>query len=352
MKFATIFLVLPIFWAYFVQASSNVRHEFNFGKRADEPTNSTTSASDDTLGLTALIVGMYQSGIIQEFMYNLTSSHENVELIANTTVALLQLDSQASGLLSAFNISINTTEILGSVMESGLIDQLVQGLLLNDTNRQGIAHMIGGVLGDPNYVFIGHLIKGLGEGAALTLDYVVDTITNSESKANTNEDNQSDIRVEMFRKRDDDNSTTTAQPTNSTTSTTDFAGSFELFIGNMVSQLITSDFITSTISQILKAVVDSNVTVPLIMDIAQLPGLGDLFRTTVGAIYRAGLLDNIPFDSYYTYLKEQNIMGEQSEHLFTDPVLGPAIAKIFQQIEAEGNYQRLQDNIYGPRPRN
>ncbi|KAG7661040.1 uncharacterized protein J8A68_005412 [[Candida] subhashii] len=348
MKFTSVFILIPLFWTYVVHATYDVNYQFNFNKRADNETNTTVDATSAPLNLTTMIVQVYESGMIQELLYNFTSSHENNEALANATVAFLQNSEGATSLLSSLNITINTTQILNAVMASGLIQQVADGLLVNDTNRQALGAMVGSLLGSPDFVWVSYLIKGLGEGEQLTLDWIVDVITNSKSKANTNEDNQSDIRIARLRKRAD-NDTTTAS---NTTATSDFEGTFNAFIGNIISQVVNSDLITRTITEVLNAVTQSKIVVPLIMQSLQLPGLGDLLVTMVTTMYRGGIFNNIPLQAYFEMLKEEHILAEQTQALFTHPVYGPAIGKLFKQMEDAGVYQRIQDNMYGPHKRN
>ena len=114
--------------------------------------------------------------------------------LANITVGLLGAVEGGNTSFEGITIDLNVTEILDAVLASGLIQSTATGLLLNNTNNAMLADFVGGILGDPNNVWIGWLLMGLGDGHALTVPYLADLIVNSTSKANTNTTAQSKIK--------------------------------------------------------------------------------------------------------------------------------------------------------------
>ncbi|RCK60513.1 hypothetical protein Cantr_08200 [Candida viswanathii] len=317
--------------------------------------------------LTSLFEAVGSSGLISDIILDITSSDTKMDNLANITVELLGAVENGNQTFEGINIQINTTELLDAVLASGLIQSTATGLLLNNTNNAILADFVGGILGNPNNVWIGWLLMGLGEGHALTVPYLADLIVNTTSKANTNSTNQSNIKGANFKQadniiiekkaagdydeeeeelfgsldgylndvlntRDDDNQ---------------YAGSFNSFVNNIINTVATSSLVQSSINDILIALNNSGIIVPTVMEVIANPNLGTLVLTVVSRLYESGELDNIPIDPYYQFAKQQGYLSDGLQYILTDPTYSPGLAVLFKRMDDAGAYQRLQDNMYG-----
>ncbi|EMG47845.1 hypothetical protein SBY92_005018 [Candida maltosa Xu316] len=318
---------------------------------------------------TSLFQSVGNSNIIPEILTDITSSQDKMDNLANLTYGLIGAVSSGASSFEGININLNYTELLNAVLSSGIIQSTAGGLLLNNANNAKLADFVGGILGSPNNVWIGWLLMGLGNGEDLTVPYLANLIVNSTSKANTNPDNQTqlkNVKVQpqedqvvikdpvndeeednayagslndfvdhLINKRDDDNSTD------------QYAGSLNQFINNVAGAITQSTLVQSSANDILVALNRSDIVVPLVMELLDNPNLGTLVQTIVKKLYNEGVLNDIPLDPYYEFAKKQGYLSDGLQYLLTDPTYAPALATLLKRMDDAGVYQRLQDNMYG-----
>ena len=317
---------------------------------------------------TALFKAFGSSSLIPDIIEDITSSETKMQNLANITTGLVGAIEGGNATFEGINIKLNFTEILNSVLSSGLIQSTATGLLLNNTNNAILADYVGGILGNPDNVWIGWLLMGLGEGHALTVPYLADLIVNSTSKANTNTTEQSQIKGVNFKQEDnvvfdkkevengdkifdslDDylSNVLNARDDNSNNDDNQYAGSFNTFLGNIINTVASSSLVGGSVDDIIIALNNSGIVVPLVMEIIENANLGSLTKIVVGTLYKSGLLDNISINPYYQYAKKQGILSDSLQYILTDPTYSPGLATLFKRMDDSGAYQRLQDNMYG-----
>lgn len=320
---------------------------------------------------TGLFQAVGASGLITDVISDITSSQTRMDNLANITVGLLGAVEGGNTSFEGITIDLNVTEILDAVLASGLIQSTATGLLLNNTNNAMLADFVGGILGDPNNVWIGWLLMGLGDGHALTVPYLADLIVNSTSKANTNTTAQSKIKGVEVKQEDniiferEDSSEENDENldgdffvslndyldnvlnTRDDSDDDQYAGSFNSFVGNIINTVASSSLIQGSVSDIIIALNNSGIVVPLVMEALQNPNLGTLAKTVVGRFYNSGMLDNIALDPYFQYAKKKGYLSDGLQYILTDPTYSPGLATLFKRMDDDGAYQRLQDNMYG-----
>ena len=320
--------------------------------------------------ISSLLQSVEQSGIIPDIVSDITSSQTKMDNLANYTVSLLSTimsgnqssSSSSSSLLSGINIDLNTTEILNAVLSSGLIQSVASGLLLDNANNAKLADLVGGILGSPDNVWIGWLLAGLGNGEDLTIPYIANLVVNTTSKANTNSTNQSKIgnnknqvedviiNKDSTNQEDDEYSGSLNEFLNNIAIKRDdnqYAGSLNQFISNVGNSVAQSSLIQASANDILKALNQSNIIVPTIMQITENQNLGTLVKTLTKRVYESGIINDLPLDTYYEYAKKENILSDSLQYILTDPTYSPGLATLFKRMDDAGAYQRLQDNMYG-----
>lgn len=335
---------------------------FDFGKRADSNSSSFTSATNSAAvdQYVSLFKTIGASGLIPQLLSEIANSSEQVQNLANQVQFFAAGGSNIS--FDGLNVELNFTEILNAVLDSGIIQSTANGLLVNDTNNQFLAQFLGGVLSSPNNVWIGWLLMGLGNGHDLTVPWLADLIVNSTSKANTNSTNQSEINVQQqlpvaqqaqnydvvidfsdnwesnFIKRADDD-------------TNQYSGSLNQFINNAANTILNSQLVSSNANDILVALNQSGIVVPLVIEVLKTPNLNNLVSPIVATLYNNGVFDGLDLESYYEYAKEKNYLSDALQYLLTDEHWSPPLAQLFRRMEDTGSFQYLQDNMYGPHKR-
>ncbi|KAK6457650.1 uncharacterized protein RJT20DRAFT_133105 [Scheffersomyces xylosifermentans] len=267
------------------------------------------------------------SGIITKVLNQIAGSPQAVDNLANLTVTLVE---NGGGVISGVNItSLNITSIVNSVLNSGIVTQVLDGLLLNETNRVQLATVVGHILGSPNNTFIPQLLIELGAGKKLTVPFLADLIQNTKSK--TDEIVMKNAIVFGNVKRDDDQ----------------YAGSANSFFNNLINHVIGSQLVSGSLDDILIGLNQSEITVPLVMEILQDAPVRGMAASLIGKLYSAGLFDNIDLNGPYTKLKKENVLSNVIEVAMTDPTYSPALGLVFKQMEDNGVYQQIQYNLYG-----
>ncbi|CAK9438139.1 uncharacterized protein LODBEIA_P24370 [Lodderomyces beijingensis] len=347
-------------------------HEGDIFKRADA--NSTSGTNSAMVDFYVNILHQVQdSGIIPTVLTEISSNPDQIQTLANWLQSLLQTTGGASiaelsdlfGATSGINIDLYIDDITSAIYQSGVIESTANGLLANQTNNQFLADFVGGILGSPNCVWVGWLIFDLGDGKDLSINRLANLIVNSTSKANTNSSNMSDIKIEpglplpntgynyeveidltgrsrliqeSLHKRADGNNS--------------YPGSMNEFFSNAINSIVNSQLVSTNLNDILAALNQSGIVAPLVVDVLSIPTLSNLTNSLVSVLYNNGAFDGIDLDSYYEFAKQQNYLSDFLQYVLTDNHWAPLLARLFRRVEDRGDYQRLQDNMYGPHKRN
>ncbi|KAG7192767.1 uncharacterized protein KQ657_001550 [Scheffersomyces spartinae] len=325
MRFTTFIPVAVLGLAASAQASAagtefdleeQVSHNIKMVKRAG-------SAIDEST-IESLLLYANKTNLIVDAAEAFLDNSTNVVLLSQVIVNALNGTYNNLILTFAGSGSLNISSILHVVEASGLIQTTSGTLLIKDYNRNRTADMLGQLLVDQ--IWIPKLLKGLGDGHDLTFDYIFKLV--NESKASTTNGNS---KQTVLGKRED---------------TSQYAGSANTFFYNLVSQLTSSELFLASVSDILKALNNTNVAPYIIMDVLNsttiLSGVGQILTN----VYDTGALKNIDLNSYFVEAKKSNMLSDLLQKILTDPVYSPYLGKLFQRMELEGYYRQIQHKMY------
>ncbi|KAI5953717.1 hypothetical protein KGF54_003089 [Candida jiufengensis] len=314
------------------------------------------------------------SELIPDLLESIANDSNQVNNLVGYLNYILNSSSSNNGTLnlSQLNINLNISEIMNDIMNSGIIQSTLDGLLVkNETNNEKLADFVGSILSSPEYCWIGWLLYGLGDGHALTVPWIADLIVNTTSKANTNDTNRSEINVPPLPPlvNTTDNGTNrdiiinhnndiyidlrSKHKKRADNNTDQYQGSFNTFLNNAINTIVNSNLVKSNINDIIIALNNSGIITPLVMEIISKPGLSNLTNPIVKSLYDSGLLNRyVNLNFWFIYAKERHILADFLQYVLTDPYYSPPIARLLRRMESTGTFQYLQDNMYGPHKRN
>lgn len=271
-----------------------------------------------------IIQSVNDSGVIFDVLHEIAGSDEQIDNLANTITTLVQ---NGSTMVDGVNITLNYTNIWNSIKKSGLVESLLNGLLLDPENRLYVARASGGLL--RRDIWISKIIYDLGNGQKLTVKYLADTIRNFKSKAP--ELTKSNSTDPLVYKRDDDK----------------YSGSAQQFFNNLIGAVINSELVGGSLENFLIALNRTGVALSVTLKV-----LGDgqtlsMSRKLVSKLYDNGLFDNIDLDKYYSDLKKGNKLSNAVQVVLTNPTYSPGVAKILQQMENDGVFYVVQHGLHG-----
>lgn len=298
-----------------------------FQKRADD--SSTVSA------LTQVLENVENSGLIMDILEEIAASPTQTDNLANLTVSLLK---NGGGLIGGINITLNYTSLWDTVKLSGIIFSTLDGLMLNVSNRNFLADRIGVML--KRNPWVAELLTQLGAGHALTVSYLHELITTFKSKASNwdemlQQTSMPNSKSVIIGARDDSNSSG------------QYDGSAQEFLSNLINTVANSALADQSIGNLLQAVNDSGIVIPVVLDVLNSTSVLGMFGTIIGKVYDSGVLDGIDLNSYYQLAKKNHFLTNAIQIGLTDPTYSPSLARILQRMEINGVYQQTQWNLHG-----
>lgn len=311
--------------AQLYQELADLTEEHFFEKRDD--------ASVSTL--TQVLSQVQSSGVIMSVLEEIANSPTQIDNLANLTVSLIK---NGGGAIGGLNITLNMTALLKTVEDSGIIFSTLDGLMFNVTNRNFLADRLGVLL--KRNPWVAQLLTELGAGKALTVARIADLVQNFTSKAsNWDEMLQQTESVTsksvVLGARDDSNSSG------------QYAGSAQEFLNNLINTVASSTLASQSIGDILQAVNDSGIVVPIVVDVLNSTSVLRMVGTLIGKIYDSGVFDNFDLNSYYQLARNNGLLTNSIQIALTDPTYSPPLARIFQRMEMNGAYQQTQWNLHG-----
>lgn len=280
--------------------------------------------------LEGLLQTVNNSGVIIDVLHEIADSPVEMNTLANYIVQIL-VSALTNTAIKGLNITVNFTDIVDKVMDSGIIQSTAIGLLFDDTIRNRLADNIGEVL--VNHTWIPALIYKIGTTGQATWKLIFDTVHNTVSKDpgfnGTSYPKRDQIQ---FEKRDNGS---------------EYSGSLNTFISNLAGSAISSDLFSESLDSILAAVDQSNIVIPIVLSVT-----GDLkIQTMVGFIanklYNYGLFDQIPLNDYFQEYKKNGKLSASTQFAFGDPTWSPAVAKLFYRWDTQGVMDQIRKNLYG-----
>ena len=99
--------------------------------------------------LEQILLKVNESGIIMDVLNEIAGSKAEQNTLVNMTTDMIK---NGGGSFDGIQIEFNKTNILNAVKSSGIINSTLDGLLLNDQNREILADRTGHVLSKYAYV--------------------------------------------------------------------------------------------------------------------------------------------------------------------------------------------------------
>lgn len=307
-----------------MQQYDPVKNDFDFDFESNQLDLSKRDALETTL--LQLIQSLNRSGVIIDVLHEIADSPEQMNTLSNWIFQFL-VKAQSSNALSGLNVLINLTELQNTVMESGLIQSTLNGLLLDETQRNILADNIAEVL--VNYSWIGVLLKKIGADGKLNFDIIFETARSYQSK----DPGFNGTSYPKLRKRDN---------------SSEHSGSLQAFLNNLVGSALSSQLASSSLASILAAVNDSGVVIPTLQ-----ASLGDqkilqMVGFIANKLYNFGVFDQIPLNKWFQKGKQNHFISNMLEKLLTNPTYSPPLGMVFERMENQGAFEQLRRNMYGP----
>lgn len=279
-------------------------------------------AKRDTLEdvLTGVLTSVKDSQVVEKILYEIAGSKTQID---NLSKYVYVLAARASSSNSSLSISLNMTEILNTVLESGVIQGTADSLLLNDANRENLTTNVGDLLVQRPY--IPQIVNNLGAGDDLTWDMIFNTVRNFQSKAPELQDNET-----TYSKRADD-----------------YLGSLNSFINNLIGAAASGGSIDDILSSVLGAVNASGIVTPIVLTVVQRPIINMVGRI-LSNLYDYGVLDSIPISDLFNNAKKTHVLANGLQQLLTSERYSPGVAKLFQQLEDLGDLEKVRASLWGP----
>lgn len=306
--------------------------------RADDDDDLLSTESNPTLN--NILVNVYESGLIVDVLYEISQSDAQINNLVGAIGGL------ASGENSSFqfdqlNISINTDDLLDTIMDSGLITTVFSGLLMNDTRRETLGDLVGYFL--VHNIWVGKLLNELGAGKDLTVKLIADTIRytpnlNPKYNSSISQDKQATF---SFNSRDDiDDLFNSVLKANE--------GSAADFLSNLINGVLSSSLFSTSLGAIVNGLNDTGIVAPLVMDVLQNDTIVSMFPKLVSGLYDEGIFDGIDTNKYFQYAKKEGILSNFLEDVLTSPTWEPPLALVLKQLEDNGVFKDIEDGLFGP----
>lgn len=287
---------------------------------------------DSVATLEGIINSVANSGIIFDLLDEIASSDTQMDNLANAVISILGGNLSAlTSRLGGLNISLNISTIWQTVQSSGIIPSTADGLLLNETNRDFLASRVGNIL--VTQTWISQLLIDLGHEAKLSFDNIAKLIKTVKSKANgtqviTNSDPNS--KSVFIGKR------------------SDYQGSAQAFINNLVGQVVGSNILSQTAGDFLVALNRTGVVAPLALKLLDEPSLATIITTVSPKIYNSGELSKIDLNGPYEKLKKESLLSDGLQWVLVQPTYSPPLGLLLKYLDKNGYYQQIQDSLFGP----
>lgn len=274
--------------------------------------------------LEQILIKVNESGIIMDVLNEIAGSKAEQNTLVNLTTDMIK---NGGGSFDGFQIDLNKTNILDAVKKSGIINSTLDGLLLNDQNREILGDRTGHVLS--KYAYVSKILSDLGNGQKLTVDYIADTVKHFKTK-NPKYQYMNEGKQVILGARADE-----------------YSGSAQTFFNNLINTVVSSDLVAGSAEDFLIALNRTGIAVSIAMQVVETPKIAEMGTYIIGQLYANGVFDNLDTNKYFQEAKKKNILSDGLQMVLTDPTYSPALAKIFKQMEDNGVFADIQKNLYG-----
>lgn len=278
-----------------------------------------------------------QLGVIWQVLNSLYKNPKQVELLGTVVgnalvgAGVFLNSGSLAALIDAGKPYIN------EVVDLGLV-QGVLGYLFSDEYLNITADSLGNLLRLPNSTWFGQLLLDIGDGQGIHMDHINWLILNKKSAYPETANNI--VKDSVFGNPSDQNKRDDNANGN-------YTGSFQTFLGNIVSLVGNSDVLANSIGAITGGLSKLNILGPVFLRVFNTTEYTDVLGELILAINATGAL-NFDLNTYFNKLKELGVMTDGVQYIISDPVVAPPLGRFFQRLEAGGAYHDLQQNLYGP----
>lgn len=274
--------------------------------------------------LESLILQVNESGIIMDVLNQIADSKTQQNTLVNLTTNMIK---NGGSSFDGIKIDFNITELLDATISSGIINSTLDGLLLNDQNREIIGDRTGHVLS--KYAYVSKILADIGNGQEPTVEYIADTVQNFKTK-NPKYQYMNEGKQVVLSTRDD------------------YSGSAQSFLNNLLNTIVSSKLVSGSIEDFLVALNRSGVAVSIAMEVVETPKITEMATYIIGQLYYNGVFDNLDTNKYFQDAKKKNILSDGAQMILTDPTYSPALAKLMKQMQDNDVYEDIRKNLYGP----
>ncbi|CUM46542.1 uncharacterized protein AC631_03774 [Debaryomyces fabryi] len=274
--------------------------------------------------LEQILLKVNESGIIMDVLNEIAGSKAEQNTLVNMTTDMIK---NGGGSFDGIQIEFNKTNILNAVKSSGIINSTLDGLLLNDQNREILADRTGHVLS--KYAYVSKILADIGNGQEPTVEYIANTVKHYKTK-NPKYQYMNEGKQIILGARADD-----------------YSGSAQTFLNNLINTVVSSDLVSGSAEDFLIALNRTGIAVSIAMQVVETPKITEMGTYIIGQLYANGVFDNLDTNKYFQEAKKKNILSDSLQKVLTDPTYSPALAKIFKQMEDNGVFVDIQKNLYG-----
>ena len=271
-----------------------------------------------------------------EYLHN---HPDSIQGIANVTAPILKgtkLDRNGNLSIDYHGIGLHTSlgSVIDSLVGSKLFFQILDGSLLNATNRDFFAYIFIQAFGEtPAF---GNLIKKMGDGMYLSVDNIANVVANTTSKnpRHQSQGKQTALKQEPIIKRDNSNDT-------------DVVADVTRFLVNLVDAISETNVTLDLINEVSDGVYRSNSLVPITMKLLRAPHVASVVADLINALYQRDSFKGMDTGGLYVQKKKEGVLVQPVEVILTYPRYEPALARVFKKIEDSGALWEAKLNLYG-----
>lgn len=286
------------------------------------------SKRDVTLDLLqSVLLSLNNSGVVIQVLHQIADSPQEMNTLSNYIFQVL-VSLLTGKAIKGLNVTVNATQIVDAVTQSGIILDTLSTLLLDDQQLAKFAANVGETL--VNNTWIPEAVYTFGNTGHLSFQTIFNLARNSYSKDPGF--NGTTYTPLQLLKRDGNQ----------------YEGSLQSFLNNLIGSGLTSSLFLDSLENILVAVKNSGVIVPLVQTAVADHKIQYMAGFIANKLYNYGVFDQIPLDKYIQKYKKNGFLSDKAQFILTDPLWLPPVAKILLQWYDLGVNEQVRRNMYGP----
>lgn len=289
-------------------------------------TSSVEKRSDSSIEMIeGILKKVNNSGIITDLIDEIANSKDQQNTLVYLATNFIK---NGGGKIKGININFNISEVLDSVIKSGIINSTLDGLLLDTDNRAILADRTGHVLS--KYAYTSKILYDLGDGKKLTVENIADTVRHYKTK-NPKYQYLNQGKQTILSARADQ-----------------YSGSAKTFFNNIANTILQSELVGQSTDDFMIALNRSGIVPSIAMSLVKDTKAVEMLTYIIGKLYDNGSFDNLDLNKYFEKAKKKNILSDGAQMVLTDPTYSPPLADIFKRMENNGVFKDVELNLWGP----